>query len=186
MNFEIEHKTLSILNVNLSSGKTRHHLSPSDTLRYIVKSASSLWQKERSCLTLSLLVVLKPVPVHDSLVQLILESMWLIMWVISAGNLLVRKDNRFQLKNSDNNFNLEISDLTLDDASDYNCEVDIMGWPMRISAHPAGLDSTQDPSQRKKSETAERWKLHPEVLCPWPSKSKSYMEKRCMIKKDQH
>ena len=52
--------------------------------------------------------------------------------VILAGNLLVRKDNRFQLKIADNNFNLEISDLTLDDESDYKCEVDIMRRPIRI------------------------------------------------------
>ena len=62
---------------------------------------------------------------------------YVVMWkqngrFISAGNLLVRKDNRFQLKIADNNFNLEISDLTLDDESDYKCEVDIMRRPIRI------------------------------------------------------
>ena len=62
---------------------------------------------------------------------------YVVMWkqngrVISAGNLLVRKDNRFRLKISDNNFYLEISDLSLKDASDYKCEVDIMGRPVSI------------------------------------------------------
>ena len=62
---------------------------------------------------------------------------YVVMWkqngrVISAGNLLVRKDNRYQLKIADNNFNLDISDLTLDDASEYKCEVDTMGRPISI------------------------------------------------------
>ena len=62
---------------------------------------------------------------------------YVVMWkqkgrVISAGNLLVRKDNRFQLEISDNSFTLKVSDLTVDDASDYTCEVDIMGRPISI------------------------------------------------------
>ena len=62
---------------------------------------------------------------------------YVVMWkqkgrVISAGNLLVRKDSRFQLEISDNSFSLKMSDITVDDASDYTCEVDIMGRPISI------------------------------------------------------
>lgn len=62
---------------------------------------------------------------------------FVVMWkqdgrVISAGNLLVRKDDRLRLTVSSSDYNLHISSLSLEDASDYTCEVDIMGRPISI------------------------------------------------------
>ena len=63
---------------------------------------------------------------------------FVVMWkqggrVISAGSLLVRKDDRFRLQLSgDNNFDLEIEDIGVEDSSEYQCEVDILGRPISI------------------------------------------------------
>eukprot|EP00090_Calanus_glacialis_P044461 TRINITY_DN7935_c0_g1_i1.p1 TRINITY_DN7935_c0_g1~~TRINITY_DN7935_c0_g1_i1.p1 ORF type:complete len:540 (-),score=51.18 TRINITY_DN7935_c0_g1_i1:141-1760(-) len=135
-----DHNTLSIRNANLSSGKTRHHHSPSDTLRYIVKrSEQSVTKGEILPDIVTAGRVARVEAGQSARLTCTVNNLgkYVVMWkqngrVISAGNLLVRKDNRFQLKIADNNFNLEISDLTLDDASDYKCEVDIMGRPISI------------------------------------------------------
>jgi len=123
-----------------STGKLRHHHSASDTLRYIVKRSDQSFTKEE--LLPDIITVGQDVRVEAKKTARLPCSVnnlgkYVVMWkqkgrVISAGNLLVRKDNRFRLKISDNSFNLEISDITLDDASDYKCEVDIMGRPISI------------------------------------------------------
>ena len=135
-----DHNPVFFLSSNFSSGKTRHHRGPSDTVRYIVR------RSEQSVTTGEILPdivtagqVLRVLAGQSAHLTCTVNNLgkYVVMWkqngrVISAGNLLVRKDNRFRLKISDNNFYLEISDLSLEDASDYKCEVDIMGRPISI------------------------------------------------------
>ena len=47
--------------------------------------------------------------------------------------MLVRKDARLRLSVTDTDFNLYLSDLTLEDDSEYTCEVDIMARPISIT-----------------------------------------------------
>ena len=59
---------------------------------------------------------------------------FVLMWkkqgrVLTAGNLVVRKDNRIQLRND---FSLEINNLKPDDQGPYICEIDVMGKPVLI------------------------------------------------------
>ena len=59
---------------------------------------------------------------------------FVLMWkkdgrVLTAGNLVVRKDNRLQLRND---FSLEISSLKPEDQGPYICEIDVMGQPISI------------------------------------------------------
>ncbi|XP_023339713.1 neural cell adhesion molecule 1 [Eurytemora carolleeae] len=61
---------------------------------------------------------------------------YVLMWkekqrVISAGNLMVRKDPRFQLSVKDGVFVLYIRNVQREDAGDYICEVDVLGRPLR-------------------------------------------------------
>jgi len=135
-----DHNTLSFRGANLSSGRTRHHHSQSDNLRYIVKrSEQSVSKGEILPDIVTVGRVLRVEAGQSAKLTCTVNNLgkYVVMWkqngrVISAGNLLVRKDNRYQLKIADNNFNLDISDLTLDDASEYKCEVDIMGRPISI------------------------------------------------------
>ena len=134
-----DHNSLYFLGANLSPSKTRHHRS-GDTLRYINKRSDQSLNKGEILpdivTTGQVIRVVAGQKVHLTCTVNNLGK-YVVMWkqngrVISAGNLLVRKDNRFQLKISGNNFNLDISSLTIDDASDYKCEVDIMGRPISI------------------------------------------------------
>ena len=59
---------------------------------------------------------------------------FVLMWkkdgrVLTAGNLVVRKDNRLQLRND---FSLEINSLKPEDQGPYICEIDVMGQPISI------------------------------------------------------
>ena len=59
---------------------------------------------------------------------------FVVMWkqanrVLSAGNLIVRKDPRMSLRDD---YSLEIIDVTPDDQGLYTCEIDIMGKPISI------------------------------------------------------
>ena len=59
---------------------------------------------------------------------------FVLMWkkdgrVLTAGNLVVRKDNRLQLRND---FSLEINSLKPEDHGQYICEIDVMGQPISI------------------------------------------------------
>jgi hypothetical protein len=59
---------------------------------------------------------------------------FVVMWkqanrVLSAGNLVVRKDPRMSLRED---YSLELSDITPDDQGAYTCEIDIMGKPVSI------------------------------------------------------
>ena len=47
--------------------------------------------------------------------------------------MLVRKDARLKLSVTDTDFNLYLSSLTLEDDSEYTCEVDIMARPISIT-----------------------------------------------------
>ncbi len=49
--------------------------------------------------------------------------------VLTAGNLVVRKDPRMSLRDD---YSLELSDITPDDQGAYTCEIDIMGKPISI------------------------------------------------------
>jgi len=116
----------------------RHHHSPS--ARYLYK---------RSDLPASVGEILPDIVTAEQMLRVVAGQSvhltcivnnlgkYVVMWkqnkrVISAGNLLVRKDNRFSLNILENKFVLEIKDITLEDASDYKCEVDIMGRPISI------------------------------------------------------
>ena len=124
----------------MSLGKRLHEHGPSDTVRHIVR------RSEESVPTGEILPdivtagqVLRVQAGQSAHLTCTVNNLgkYVVMWkqngrVISAGNLLVRKDNRFRLKITANNFNLEITDLSLEDASDYKCEVDIMGRPISI------------------------------------------------------
>ena len=118
--------------------KTRHHHTPSD--RYLVKRSDLLGSVGEILpdivTTGQVLRVVAGQSVHLTCIVNNLGK-YVVMWkqnkrVISAGNLLVRKDNRFSLNILENKFVLEIKDITLEDASDYKCEVDIMGRPISI------------------------------------------------------
>ena len=132
---------LDLTKLNNSSTEThlfRHHHTPSD--RYLVKR-SDLPATVGEILpdivtTRQVLRVVAGQSVHLTCIVNNLGK-YVVMWkqnkrVISAGNLLVRKDNRFSLNILENKFVLEIKDITLEDASDYKCEVDIMGRPISI------------------------------------------------------
>ena len=59
---------------------------------------------------------------------------FVLMWkkddrVLTAGNLVVRKDNRLQLRDD---FSLEINSLKPEDQGPYICEIDVMGQPITI------------------------------------------------------
>ena len=59
---------------------------------------------------------------------------FVVMWkqanrVLSAGNLIVRKDPRMSLRDD---YSLELSDVTPDDQGVYTCEIDVMGKPIAI------------------------------------------------------
>ncbi len=60
---------------------------------------------------------------------------FVLMWkrdsrVLTAGDLVVRKDARLRLRED---FGLEITELRAEDGGTYVCEVDIMGNPIHIS-----------------------------------------------------
>jgi hypothetical protein len=60
---------------------------------------------------------------------------FVLMWkresrVLTAGDLVVRKDSRIMLRED---YGLEISELKAEDQGTYTCEVDIMGKPIHIS-----------------------------------------------------
>ena len=64
---------------------------------------------------------------------------FVLMWkkdgrVLTAGNLVVRKDNRIQLRDD---FSLEINSLKPEDQGPYICEVDVMGQIISID-HTVG------------------------------------------------
>ena len=59
---------------------------------------------------------------------------FVLMWkkddrVLTAGNLVVRKDSRLQLRND---FSLEINSLKPEDQGPYICEIDVMGQAITI------------------------------------------------------
>lgn len=59
---------------------------------------------------------------------------YILMWkqgkrVLTAGTLVVRKDNRIRLRDD---FSLELNSLKQDDQGTYTCEVDVMGKPISI------------------------------------------------------
>ena len=121
-----------------NSTKTRHHHIPS--ARYLYKRSdlpASVGEILPDIVTAGqMLRVVAGQSVHLTCIVNNLGK-YVVMWkqnkrVISAGNLLVRKDNRFSLNILENKFVLEIKDITLEDASDYKCEVDIMGRPISI------------------------------------------------------
>lgn len=121
---------------------------------------------------------------------------FVVMWkqggrVISAGSLLVRKDDRFRLQLSgDNNFDLEIEDIGVEDSSEYQCEVDILGRSISIIHRLEVMVAPQvskrvvcftvgcsGASQEEQSQAEERSELQTEVFCPWTTKSKDCLDK---------
>ena len=68
---------------------------------------------------------------------------FVLMWkkddrVLTAGNLVVRKDSRLQLRND---FSLEINSLKPEDQGPYVCEIDVMGQAITIDHTVYSFDS---------------------------------------------
>ena len=68
---------------------------------------------------------------------------FVLMWkkddrVLTAGNLVVRKDSRLQLRND---FSLEINSLKPEDQGPYVCEIDVMGQAITIDHTVYKFDS---------------------------------------------
>lgn len=73
---------------------------------------------------------------------------FVLMWkkgsrVLTAGTMVVRKDNRIRLAD---NFALELSQLMPEDEGVYRCEIDVMGRPLSIE-HSVSTNSEKQLSK---------------------------------------